>query len=192
MNSEATNLFAGLQRSVRGAFFLPLVIATDLALAAGPTGIARWSSGAYGGYGSEAPDGLTNAVHIVSGPQHTLALKADGSVEGWGWPIAGETTALAGITDARAISVALHHGMLLRSNGFVVVWGDGNSGQNIAPSGLSNVIAIAVGARHSLAVRSDGTVAAWGANDRGQTNMPAGLANVVVVAASSDFDDNEQ
>jgi alpha-tubulin suppressor-like RCC1 family protein len=170
--------------------FLLLATTAMVASDANASTIIRW--GNNGAYGSEFPVGLTNAVRLVSSAQHTLALKADGTVVGWGWPIPDEALALASVTDAKAITVARHHGMLLRSNSTVVAWGEGNFGENTVPSGLSNIVAIAAGARHNLAVKSDGTVVAWGANDIGQAAVPPGLSNVVAVDASGDFDNDGQ
>jgi hypothetical protein len=50
-----------------------------VATSASSSTLIHW--GDNGAYGSEFPAGLTNVVRIVSSAQHTLALKADGTLE---------------------------------------------------------------------------------------------------------------
>src|SRR2546428_9285684 len=126
---------------------------------------------------TQAASDLTNAVNIAAGANHTLALKPDGTVIGWGDQFTGEAEALAGVTDAKAVSVGYQHALLLRSNGTVIAWGDGVSGENVVPPGLSNIIAVAAGSENSLLVKSDGTVVAWGGNFFGETTGPPGLSD---------------
>ena len=108
---------------------------------------------------------------MAAGESHSLALKADGSVWGWGY------------------------------NGYAQVGDGTNADRMAptAVSGLgvgSGVVAVAAGESHSLAVKSDGTLWAWGYNGYGQLgdgtgtsrNAPVLIGTVgnVVAAAAGD------
>jgi hypothetical protein len=108
---------------------------------------------------------LSNVVAIAAGAGHSLALKSDGTVFGWGGNDKGQATGLS-TTKFPASSSGL-----VTINGQV----------------LRGVVAIAAGNEFSLALKSDGTVAAWGDNRWHQTDVPAGLSNVVAIAAGDNF-----
>jgi hypothetical protein len=114
---------------------------------------------------------------------HSLALRSDGTVAGWGFNGYAAATPPPDLHDAVAIAAGEEHSLALRSDSTVTGWGWDVEGQVTPPPGLSNVLGIAAGRLHSLAVRSDGTVVAWGNNAYGQTTVPAGLTNAVAVAA---------
>lgn len=93
--------------------------------------------------------GLETVIALGSGgtADHTLALKADGTVWGWGWNEYGQlgvatTTATCGTTACSPVPVQI--------------------------PGLANITAITTGYDHSLAVAADGGVWAWGGNGSGQ------------------------
>ena len=79
-------------------------------------------------------------VAIAAGGNHDLALKADGTVWGWGYNSYGELG--DNTTKLRAAPVQA--------------------------LGLDGVVSIAAGYTHSAAVRQDGTVWTWGGNAYGQ------------------------
>jgi len=118
-------------------------------------------------------------VSVAEGWNHSLALKSDGTVIGWG--ILDPPP--PGLSNVVAIASRLFHSLVLRRDGTVVAWGSNSYGQTNVPVGLSNVVGIAAGQGHCLALKSDGTVVGWGNNSNGQTNVPAGLSNVVAIAA---------
>ena len=92
--------------------------------------------------GSEMIGGpLHNVIAIASGVDHTLALKADGTVWAWGGDVHGQ------LGDNR-------------------VWQ--NRSEPTQARNLTNVIAIYAGNAVSFAVKADGTVWAWGDNTKGQ------------------------
>ncbi len=122
-------------------------------------------------------------VAIAAGETHSLALKGDGTVLGWGNNASGQTNVPAGLNDVLAIAAGSFHNLALRSNGTVIAWGNNYFGQTNTPAGLSNVVAVAAAWTHNLVLKSDGTVAAWGDDSYGQTQSPAGLSNVVAIAA---------
>lgn len=132
----------------------------------------------------------------VSGNGHSMALKSDGSVLGWGNNNSGQVGNFS-ITDqltpvgvvglgagsgVTAIAAGGSHSLALKSDGTVLAWGNNASGQlgdgtltdQIVPgqvSGLgagSGVTAIAAGASFSMALKSNGTVVTWGNNASGQ------------------------
>jgi Regulator of chromosome condensation (RCC1) repeat len=125
---------------------------------------------------------LTNAVAIAAGDGFSLALKADGTVVGWGYNYFGEATgvpntvspyisfgtvAIAGqpLTNVVAIAAGAYHGLALKADGTVVGWGDNRDGQIIIPTGLTNAVAIAAGEYTSLfltATNADGSAASGG------------------------------
>jgi alpha-tubulin suppressor-like RCC1 family protein len=130
-----------------------------------------------------SPNGLgvfPGARAIVSGYYHTLVLKTDGTVYGFGYNIEGELG--DGTTSHRSVAVQTR--------------GPGGVGV------LEDVLFIAAGGYHSVALKEDGTVWAWGWNANGQLgdgtqtnrNTPVQvmglggngfLTNIVAIAAGS-------
>jgi alpha-tubulin suppressor-like RCC1 family protein len=141
-----------------------------------------------------AVSGLSSGVVAVAGGSgdHSLALKADGSVWSWGYNSQGQlgdgTTinrtspvAVSGLSSGVvAVAGGGYHSLALKADGSVWAWGDNFSGQlgdgtglnrtsPVAVSGLSSgVVAVAGGGVHSLALKSDGSVVAWGFNAQGE------------------------
>jgi hypothetical protein len=164
------------------------------------TRVVAWGAGTtvatppdYNNYGqSIVPAGLTNAVYVAAGWRHSLALRSDGTILGWGDDSSGQTDLPPG-TNYLTLACGSLHSLALRDDGTLVATGDDFYGQTDFPAGLSNVVAIACGFYHSLALKSDGMVVAWGASantrpvgtnpNYGQTIVPAGLSNVVAIAA---------
>jgi hypothetical protein len=153
---------------------------------------------------ANTPAGLTNVVAIAEGGDadfgdFVLALKADGTVVGWGQNQSDQTNIPVDLTNAVAIAAGAYHGLALKADGTVFGWGENGVGEatgvpsnvdpyiasgpvTIAGQPLTNVVAIAAGGYHSLALKADGMVVAWGDNNYGETNIPPGLTNVVAIA----------
>jgi alpha-tubulin suppressor-like RCC1 family protein len=129
--------------------------------------------------------GLTQVRAIAGGGQHSLALRADGTVWAWGANSRGQ------LGSATACRPALDQGCL--------------SATPVGVHGLPDVVAIAAGGEHSLALDAQGQVWAWGDNLEGQLGRgPAagaggaalpyssrplrvgGLGTVVAIAAGED------
>ncbi len=128
--------------------------------------------------------GTNPVVAIAGGTRHALALRANGSVVGWG--DASESAAMApppGVGPLIAISAGSGFSVGLRPNGTVVAWGDNRYHQLEVPPGLRHVVALACGSYHTVALRAGGTVVAWGNNSAGQTTVPSAASNVVAIAA---------
>jgi alpha-tubulin suppressor-like RCC1 family protein len=57
---------------------------------------------------------LTNVSAIAAGGYHSLALKHNGTVVGWGYNENGQTTIQAGLTNVSAISAGAFHSLALK------------------------------------------------------------------------------
>lgn len=137
---------------------------------------------------------LDSVTAIAAGAEHSLALRADGSVVAWGSNYNGQlgngsttdssipvpVSGLSGVTiTAIAAGAGADHSVALGQNGAVYAWGDNAGGElgngTITGSrtpkvvrGLGPATAIAAGYAHTLALLTDGTVRAWGLDDMGQ------------------------
>ena len=131
--------------------------------------VAGWSSAsAQSGIatrGSMVGDSRWNAdpfVETAAAGRHSLALRSDGSIAGWGNNYSGECTApaLPAGLDYVAIAGGFDHSLGLRSDGSVVGFGLDDFGQcdvPALPAGLAYV-GIAAGQSHSLAMRSEAQI----------------------------------
>jgi hypothetical protein len=126
------------------------------------------------------PPGLTDAVAIATGGAHSLALKSNGTVVGWGDNSYGQATPPLGLTDVVAISAGNSHSLALKNDGTVVGWGRNDFGQATPPPGLVDVAAISAGGA-SLALKNDGTVVEWGGE--ASDIPPSGLTDVIAISA---------
>jgi len=189
-----------------GTFISAFVLALLVAVAPADAGnrVVAWGAGMitniadnYDFGQSVIPASLTNVACVAGGGRHSLALKADGTVQGWGDDSAGQTNLPPG-SNYLAIACGFLDSLLLQTNGVVLVVGDEGdavANPNYVPLSLSNVVAIAAGRYHCLALKADGTVAAWGTStnpgtyvadvDYGQSVVPGGLSNVVTIAAGA-------
>ncbi|MBI1920739.1 MAG: VCBS repeat-containing protein [Geobacter sp.] len=135
-------------------------------------------------------DGLNNVLAVVGGGNHSIALKADGTVWTWGLNSQGQlgdgTTTnstipvqVPGLDGVIAIAAGVEHTAVLKADGTVWTWGkndygqlgDGTNFNRSAPApvpGLDNVTAIFGGGWHTIALKADGTVWTWGWNIEGQ------------------------
>jgi len=175
-----------------GGYALPCLHASQIV--AWGAGKATDAPDFYSAGQSVVPANLTNAVLLVGGWRHSLALKTDRTLQAWGDDSAGQSDFFpAGQSNYVAIGCGQLHSVALNSNGIPVTAGDNLFSQQEIPTNLSNVVAVAAGFYHSLALRKDGTVIAWGMSTNasaigvdpnyGQTSIPADLSNVVSIAA---------
>jgi hypothetical protein len=189
----------------------PAVAAADIALPA-PT----MKPGTVTSFGAPAdmqsvllpPAGLDDATAVAAsdtpGTYSSLALRADGTVVGWGLDSYGEASVPAGLADVVAIDVGAGFSMALSSDGSVTTWGADDAGQLDVPSDLGPVTSVAAGGYlgyrgygvpyaacgFALALRPDGTVTRWGEDRDGSCNQldarldpPQDLTGVVAISA---------
>ncbi len=169
--------------------------------AAGSAPVVCWGTNGSGqiGDGTSGIDrlspvvvpGLTDAVELSAGGQHTCARRAGGTVVCWGSNASGQIgdstvgtnrlapTTVSGLTDAVEIAAGNNHTCARRTGGTVVCWGanaNGQLGDNTivqkliptAVSGLTDAVEISAGDTHTCARRTGGTVVCWGLNGNGQ------------------------
>lgn len=187
----------------------PIAVAQNMHLTA-----RAFKSGMTSSAVSWADYEITGVVAV--GSNHTVAVKADGTVWTFGqnsFGALGDPTLgngavrtspaqVAGITDVVAVAAGSSHTLALRRNGTLWAWGrnlsgelgDGSGAQKNSPvqvASLTDVAAIAAGASLSLAVKRDGSVWQWGSdtvtNYGGVPVQKAGLHGVTSIALGPNF-----
>lgn len=145
------------------------------------------------GYGGQlaSPSASSNFVSFSEGLDFGLALKANGTVIGWGSNDYGQTNVPSGLTGVLATAAGDNNSLALLSGGTVVGWGYNANGMHTVPAELtiatSHVVSIFAGPAHYLALNQDGGVVAWGENFNGETNVPPGLTNVIAISGGYGF-----
>lgn len=136
-------------------------------------------AGSIVGWGTDAselqiqiPEG-EDFVAVAAGNLHSIVLKSDGTVIGWGANDYGQID-VPDSNDIVAIAAGDEFSLFLKEDGSI----DGcGSNQNLQMSNIpagNDFIAIAAGGRHALALRENGMVEAWGLNGARQSNNPSG------------------
>lgn len=148
----------------------------------GVTGGTVVGWGANGSGAAEPPAGLDDVISVAAGKVHSVALRADGTVEAWGDPFYGGRVP-PGLSDIVAVAAADTHSLFLHRDGTVSGAGWNGYGGLDPPADLGDATAIAAGSGFSLALTADGHVVGWGANQSGQASPPQGLAGVTAIAA---------
>jgi hypothetical protein len=150
--------------------------------------------------GSSAPaviPSFSNVVAVATGAEHSLAVKADGTVWAWGLNDSGQlgdgTTTnrsspvqVVGLSGVTAIAAGQNFSLALETDGhgggWVWAWGsnaahqlgDGTTASRSVPvriASLSSVVGIAAGRTWAMALARDGTVWTWGSNQYGQLGI---------------------
>jgi hypothetical protein len=140
--------------------------------------------------------GASNIIALSSKGDHSLALKADGSVLAWGFNGFGQlgtgttenlaTPTALNLTGIVGISGGNLHSLALTSSGTVLSWGYavdgalGRSGNSLVPGSvnLNDIVTVEAGSSFSTALKTDGSVLAWGQdNTHGQLGNDSSLIN---------------
>ena len=115
-----------------------------------PGSVVSWGHDGYGQVGS-TPTG-TGFVQIATGKHHSLALKSDGAIVGWGFS-GGLSNAPTG-TGFTYVAGGFNHSMALKSDGSIAAWGGDFAGQRSnAPTG-TGFVQLAAGYAQSIALHS--------------------------------------
>ncbi|MEN6341306.1 MAG: dockerin type I domain-containing protein [Methanospirillum sp.] len=131
---------------------------------------------------SQTPTGA-GFTAVAAGGEHSLALRADGSIVSWGRNNHNQVTDTPTGTGFTAIAAGGYHSLALRADGSIVSWGYDSFGQVSQTPGGTGFTAVAAGGEHSLALRADGSIVSWGRNDYGQVSQtPAGTGFAAVAA----------
>jgi alpha-tubulin suppressor-like RCC1 family protein len=141
--------------------------------------LAAWGDNSLGQ--TNVPVG-NNFITIAGGTYHSLAIKSDASLVGWGYDAYGQVSNTPADNNFIAIAGGDYHSLALKSDNSLVAWGFDADGQVSNTPADNNFVAVAAGGRHSLALKSDGSLAAWGMDAYGQVSNTPADNNFVAVA----------
>jgi alpha-tubulin suppressor-like RCC1 family protein len=151
--------------------------------------------------------GFTDWCQVSAGSQHSLAVRTNGTVWGWGCNRFGRlgdntvtnksspVSVVGGFTDWCQVSAGVCHSLGIRTNGTAWSWGYNNCGQlgdnstidRSSPvsvvGGFTDWCQISGGQLHSIGLRNNGTAWSWGwgANSQLGTNSTIDRSSPVSV-----------
>lgn len=146
--------------------------------------------------------GITDALHISAGQNHTCIVRKTGTVSCWGDNIVGQLgdgnsgarsrtpVDVVGISNAVAVDGGATFSCAVKSDSGVACWGSnaagqlGNGSKNsaltpVAVTGLTKAVSISAGDVHACAVTSDGRIWCWGNNENGQLGNNSNTESLV-------------
>jgi alpha-tubulin suppressor-like RCC1 family protein len=137
-----------------------------------------------------AVSGITTAIEVGAGGEHTCALLTGGKIDCWGYNKFGElgngttkesTTPVevSGVSTAVQVSAGYAHTCALLSSGKIDCWGENayeqlgdgktaNSSTPVEVSGISTATSVTAGGFGTCATLSGGTVDCWGYGEFGE------------------------
>ena len=121
---------------------------------------------------------------LAAGYNHTVGLKADGTVVAAGSYSSGQYD-VSGWRDIVAVAAGIFHTVGLKADGTVAAAGWNDDGQ-CDVSGWRDIVAVAAGTEHTVGLRADGTVVTVGANEEGQCDV-SGWRDIVAVSAGDSY-----
>ena len=119
----------------------------------------------------------------LSAKNHTVALKADGTVMATGYNAYGECD-VSDWKDVVDVSAGYNYTISLKANGTVVATGN-NASRQCNVSNWKDIVAVSAGHNHTIGLKADGTVVATGYNEYGQCDV-LGWTDIVSVSAGND------
>lgn len=119
----------------------------------------------------------------LSANNHTVALKADGTVMATGYNAYGECD-VSDWKDVVDVSAGYNYTISLKANGTVVATGN-NASRQCNVSNWKDIVAVSAGHNHTIGLKADGTVVATGYNEYGQCDV-LGWTDIVSVSAGND------
>jgi alpha-tubulin suppressor-like RCC1 family protein len=110
---------------------------------------------------------LINFRDISIGSYHTLVIKNDGSLIGWGFNKYNQSfiPPFPPYEKVYMVSAGENHSLVLSDKGNVFAWGNNKNNQIDIPPNLKNVIKISAGASHSLTLNNSNKVICYGEPD---------------------------
>jgi len=151
--------------------------------------------------------GLSDAIAIAAGDQHTCALRRAGSVVCWGGNAFGQLgrgsltpsstpVAVSGLGGVTSISAGSSHTCARRVDGTARCWGSNSAGQlgdgtsgtvrssPVTVLGLDRVVSITAGGSHSCAMLANDTLRCWGDGSSGQLGNDLRVAQSLPAAVA--------
>jgi alpha-tubulin suppressor-like RCC1 family protein/pimeloyl-ACP methyl ester carboxylesterase len=147
-------------------------------------------------YAASAVDviGITDAVEVVSGQDHSCARLSSGSIKCWGnndsgqlgngtWTDSSTPVSVSSISTASQMGLGAYHSCAVLADKTIKCWGNNGDGQLGAGCSFScsnqntpvtvggsinTAVAVGAGAFQSCALLSNGTVKCWGNNSYGE------------------------
>ena len=95
--------------------------------------------GANAGGQSTPPASATNVVALAAGDNHSLALRADGTLVAWGENGDGQITIPPSATNVVAIAAGKYHSMVVKADGTILAWGRSDDGVLPIPTNTSRI-----------------------------------------------------
>jgi alpha-tubulin suppressor-like RCC1 family protein len=143
---------------------------------------------------------LKNWSQVTCGGSHTMAVKTDGTLWGWGLNTQGQLgvnnnitrsspVQIGSLTNWSFVSAGASYTMAIKTDGTLWGWGlnsFGQVGDNTAITRSSpvqigtgtNWSKVTTGASHTMAVKTDGTIWTWGSNNNGELGFSTGGATI--------------